>query len=508
MTRVDALLGRVTMYRTVSFALGAVVALAAVLGAMDVVHVDLVALLVSVVLAVGVVVLVSRACGALWHVRVHTESSVITGLILVLLFRPGLDAASLGALAGAAAVAAASKFVIAVRARHVVNPAAAGALVVGLLSSRLEVLPAIWWVATPALLPVVAVAGLVVVLRTRRALLVVTYLGVAVGAVVVRQVSGGAALGDALWSSLASYPMLFAAAFMVTEPLTLPPRRWQQLTEAALVGLLTATPFVLGPVWSTPELALVLGNVLAFTVGQRRAVRLRVVGHRQVTGAVREVAFTSDRALRFRPGQWIELHLPHDGTDGRGSRRVFSVASPPGPLHGPPDGVAVAFRVTPAPSSFKRTLVALPPGGVVRATAVGGDFLLPRRTDVPLLLVAGGIGITPFVSQLGALARSGERRDVVLLLLLSPGDEPPYVEVMQAAGVQVVVVAPDRPVSLPDGWRYVAGPLLTDEAVRQVPDAHRRLAYVSGPPRMVVHARRTLRRAGVRRVRTDAFTGY
>ncbi|MGY4642863.1 FAD-dependent oxidoreductase [Cellulomonas sp. URHB0016] len=508
MTRVDAWLGRVTMYRTVSLALGAVVAVAAVLSAAGVVHVDLVALLVSVVVAVGVVLLLSRACGALWKTRVHTESSVITGLILVLLFRPGLDVPSLGGLAAAAAVAAVSKFVLAVRARHIANPAAAGALVVGVLSTWLGVLPPMWWVATPALLPVVAAAGAVVVLRTRRALLVATYLGVAVSAVVIRQVADGTAPVDALWSTITSHPLLFAAAFMVTEPLTLPPRRWQQLTEAALVGLLTAVPFTLGPLWSTPELALVVGNVLAFSVGQRRAVRLRVVGHRQVTGAVQEVAFTSERALRFRPGQWIELHLPHDGTDGRGSRRVFSVASPPGPRHGPSGGVAVAFRVTPAPSSFKRTLVALPPGGMVRATAVGGDFLLPRRADVPLLLVAGGIGITPFVSQLGALARSGERRDVVLLLLLSPGDEPPYVEVMQAAGVKVVVVAPHRPASLPEGWRYVAGPLLTDEAVEQVPDAHRRLAYVSGPPRMVVHARRTLRRAGVRRVRTDAFTGY
>ncbi|GIG19853.1 hypothetical protein Cch01nite_05770 [Cellulomonas chitinilytica] len=508
MTRIDAWLGRVTMYRTVSLALGAVVAVAGVLGASDVMHVDLVALLVSVVVSVGVVVVVSRVCGSVWRVRVHTESSVITGLILVLLFRPGLDTASLGALAGAAAVAAASKFVVAVRARHVVNPAAAGAFVVGLLSGPLGVLPALWWVATPALLPVVALAGLVVVLRTRRALLAGTYLGAAVTVVVLRQVAGGTAPADALWSSVASYPMLFAAAFMVTEPLTLPPRRWQQLTEAALVGVLTVTPFTVGPVWSTPELALVLGNVLAFTVGQRRAVRLRVVGHRQVTDAVREVAFSSERALRFRPGQWIELHLPHDGPDGRGSRRVFSVATPPSLAHGPSDGLAVAFRLTPAPSSFKRTLVALPPGDVVRATAVGGDFLLPRRADVPLLLVAGGIGITPFVSQLGALARSGEHRDVVLVLLLSPGDEPPYVEVVQAAGVEVVVVAPDRPASMPDGWRYVAGPLLTDDALRQVPDATRRLAYVSGPPRMVVHARRTLRRHGVRRVRTDAFTGY
>ncbi|GCE76133.1 FAD-dependent oxidoreductase [Cellulomonas biazotea] len=505
MNRVDDVLGRVTMYRTVTVALGVVVAAAAVLSLTGHVHVDVLALLVSVVVAVGSTALVSRACGVLWRVAVHAESSVVTGLLLALLLRPSTDVRDVVVLVAAGAVAGASKFVLVVRARHVLNPAAAGALAVGLVGVPLGAVPATWWVATPALLPVVALAGLAVVLRTRRGLLVGTYLAVACGVVTLRLVGQGLAPLDAVWSSVASYPMVFAAAFMLTEPLTLPPRRRQQVAEAALVGLLTVTPFTLGPLWSSPELALAVGNVLAFVVGQRRAVRLRVLGHRDVTPAVREVAFATDRVLRFRPGQWIELHVPHAGADWRGSRRVFSVASPPG--H---DGsVAVAFRVTAAPSSFKRTLTSLPAGGVVRATSVGGDFLLPRRPDVPLLLVAGGIGITPFVSQLAALARAGEHRDVVLLLLLGPGDEPPYADVLSASRARVVVVAPQRPPALPDGWEHRTAPLLEDAVLRDgVPDAHRRLAYVSGPPRMVVHARRTLRRAGVRRIRTDAFAGY
>ncbi|GCD18455.1 hypothetical protein CTKZ_00170 [Cellulomonas algicola] len=505
MSRVDDLLGRVTTYRTVSAALGVVLAAALVLSLSGSVHVEPVALAVSVVVAVAVTLLVSLACGALWRVPVHRESSVITGLLLALLLRPSTAPLDLAVLAAAAAAAGASKFVLAVRSRHVLNPAAAGALAVGLVGVPFGAVPATWWVATPALLPVVAVAALAVVVRTRRGLLVGTYLVVAGGVVSVRLVGLGLAVPDALWTSLASYPLVLAAAFMLTEPLTLPPRRRQQLAEAALVGALTVTPFTLGPVWSSPELALVVGNVLAFALGQRRAVRLTVVGHRDVTPAVREVAFAPERALRFRPGQWIELHVPHAGVDRRGTRRVFSVASPPGHV----DGVVVAYRLTPAPSSFKRTLTSLPQGVVVRATSVGGDFLLPRRADVPLLLVAGGIGITPFVSQLAALARAGERRDVVLLLLLGPGDEPPYADVLTASAARVVVVAPTPPAVLPEGWEHRAAPLLEDAVLREgVPDAHRRLAYVSGPPRMVVHARRTLRRAGVRRIRTDAFAGY
>ena len=123
----------------------------------------------STAVAVGTSVLAGRACGALWRTRVHTESAVITGLILALLFWPELTPWGLGVVALAAVLAALSKFVVAVRSRHVLNPAAAGALVAGLVATLFGGFPAAWWVATPALLPVVALAALAVVLRTRRA---------------------------------------------------------------------------------------------------------------------------------------------------------------------------------------------------------------------------------------------------------------------------------------------------------------------------------------------------
>ena len=66
---------------------------------------------------------------------------------------------------------------------------------------------------------------------------------------------------------------------MLTEPLTLPPRRWQQLALAAVVGALFV-PYNLGFVANSPELALLAGNAVAFAVGQRGGVRLAFVASR------------------------------------------------------------------------------------------------------------------------------------------------------------------------------------------------------------------------------------
>jgi len=59
-------------------------------------------------------------------------------------------------------------------------------------------------------------------------------------------------------------------------------------------------------------------------------------------------------------------------------------------------------------------------GMVVRLVGVAGDFVLPLIQDSAvrkkLLFVAGGIGITPFLSMLKAIRERGEERDVVLLI--------------------------------------------------------------------------------------------
>jgi ferredoxin-NADP reductase len=302
-----------------------------------------------------------------------------------------------------------------------------------------------------------------------------------------------------------SYPILFLAGVMLTEPLTLPPRRWQQLLEAVVVAAVLAVPYAVGPLHSTPEVALVVGNLLAFAFGQRGAVRLTLTRQTRLTPRTLELAFRSDRPLRFLPGQWIELTVPHPRPDARGTRRVFSVSSAPAA-----DELTVALTVPEKASTFKRALAALPVGTRLRATGLGGDFVLPADPARPLLLVAGGIGVTPFASQLAALAAAGEQRDVVLVHAVADHADLAYAGPARAAGARVLVLSPDPARDgLPDGWIHLGERRLTAELLAEaVPDLSARDAYVSGPPAMVDGTRALLRSAGARRVRTDAFSGY
>jgi ferredoxin-NADP reductase len=307
----------------------------------------------------------------------------------------------------------------------------------------------------------------------------------------------------ALWQSLAQRPLLFFVGFMLTEPLTLPPRRWQQLALAAVVGVVFAVPYNFGFLANSPEAALLLGNLLAFMVGQRGGVRLRFNGTRPLTPSTTEFSFAPSRPVRFVPGQYMELDLPHAKSDGKGRRRVFS-------LTGSPSERLVKFGVRTAEplSAAKKVLLALQPGDELTATSVGGDFVLPRDHRKPVLLMAAGIGITPFLSHISS---GGLRdRDAVILLLARSADEIAYADELKAAGVRVVARIADGSEPPPHITAFPAdGNRVDGEALKAlVPDVADREVYISGSPASVASLRSAARQAGAGRVHVDSFSGY
>jgi len=166
---------------------------------------------------------------------------------------------------------------------------------------------------------------LLVVYRMRKALMASVFTAVATAITTLVLVGAGLPAASGIWQALAQRPVLFFAGFMLTEPLTLPPRRWQQLALAPVVGVLFAAPWNLGMSANPPEASLLAGNLLAFLAGQRGAVRLRFTGARPLTPGTTEFSFEAVRPVRFLPVQYMELDLAQAKPDGKGRRRVFSL---------------------------------------------------------------------------------------------------------------------------------------------------------------------------------------
>jgi ferredoxin-NADP reductase len=489
------------MYRLVVIVLGSLAAIAVILSLIpNGLAFSTLQLLATLVVALVVTYFSNRLIALLFRLKPHGESSIITALLLFFLFFPTTDPNRLLTLALVAVIASASKYVLAIRGRHIFNPVAIAAVIIAFT----QLSAAVWWVGTPYLLAPVLIGGFLVVWRTRRFALVGTFVVLALAISIGRLTLGHASVGDAISLTLASSPIFFFACFMLDEPLTLPPLRWQQLIIAAVAAVVMEVPFNFAVFYNSPELGLVVANLIAFGFGQRRSIPLDYVGSRRLSATTHELTFTPARRVSFTPGQYMEVTLPHTKADTRGSRRVFSITSAPGA-----GSVAFGVKVPDVASTYKRAFSTLQPGTRVRATTVGGDFVLPRDASVPLLLVAGGIGITPFISQLRHLSASDVDRDIVLVYAVRNDDELVYVDELTMAGVPVLVVAPNAPADLPSGWTYLGSGRITASLLAdRVPDLRSRIAYVSGPPALVSSLRRDLKRLGVRRVKTDYFSGY
>src|SRR5574341_440996 len=96
--------------------------------------------------------------------------------------------------------------------------------------------------------------------------------------------------------------------------------------------------------------------------------------------------------LNHQAGQYLTLDLPVE--DPRGKRRPFTLSSSPTEK----GFLTITTRIGPSP--FKQTLNSLETGTKVQTKAPFGNFVLPPDTSKPVVMLAGGIGITPFRSMI------------------------------------------------------------------------------------------------------------
>ena len=510
----DRITGTITMYRLVLICLLALVVETVLLSLTGVISQPPLAILATGVVAVAFTYASNWLFSKILRVTPHTESSFITGLLLLFIFEPvnPLSGATsnvllmqFGGIALAGVIASASKYLLALRGRHIFNPAAVGAFVVTLITPFGDF--AAWWLATAWLLPVTIVLGFAVLYRTRRFQMAIVFV-VAVFFLTFWVYGGnGAPLAQTLLEPFTTFSTIFFAAFMLSEPLTMPPHRWQQLVEALLVAIVFTVPFTVGGFsTTTPQFALIVGNLFAFIFGQRRGIRLDFLGKQRLTPTSWELSFRPERPVAFKAGQYMELTIPHAKADIRGLRRIFSIASAPVET----DVIRFGLNTAERSSSLKTALLALEPGEIVSGTSVAGDFLLPKEVTRPLLFAAGGIGITPFMSHLEQIhGGSGAPRDVVVLYSASSSGELAYSARLKELGHPVLLLAPAAPTPLPANWTYLGrGPLTRELLESAIPDVKSRAAYVSGAPAFVHAVRGLLRKAQAASVKTDFFSGY
>jgi len=492
------LLDRTTMYRVIFYVLITWIIIALGLSAAGFFFFGPLELLASLAVLILSCAGVHVICQYATNAPANIESSFITALILVLIFDPTLEIDGLMGLAAVGALAIVSKYIFVYRNVHIFNPVAFAAVAASLLGISF----ATWWIGNYAMFLVVAVGGFIIAYKIRRIPLVgITILAGTVVYLIATALFADIALRDFSWYFL-SWPIIFFATIMVTEPLSTPAGTKNQLLYGATVGALSSLPFTLGPLYSTPELALLIGNFIFFFTTLRARLVLTLQSVQEIAHNTYELAFTSKHPFSFRPGQYLEWSLPHKKSDVRGIRRYFTIASSP-----TEENVLLGMKMPEKGSSFKRELRSLKDKHIY-AASLDGDFLLPKKSKRKLVFISGGIGVTPFRSMTKFLIDTKDRRDIVHFYCNNEEQDIAYQDIWdeaQEVGVKTVHV-----VSKPtDNWAGERGYFSVEILKKHCPDFKDRQYYISGPPGMVSACSKSLRSAGVsrRHIHVDYFPG-
>jgi glycine betaine catabolism B len=125
------------------------------------------------------------------------------------------------------------------------------------------------------------------------------------------------------------------------------------------------------------------------------------------TSEILTVNLKKPPGMSYIAGQNINIKLPElMVADPRGQRRTFTLSSAP-----QDDELSITMRLT--NSGFKKTLKDLPTGTKLEFMGPNGRFYLYENID-KVVMIAGGIGITPFKSIIQDVASTGRSVDIHL----------------------------------------------------------------------------------------------
>ena len=503
LNKIDSLLNSVTMYRLVLYALSIQAGVAIVFGFLKILPFSGFQFLLTLLILIGVCYLSNKIFAWIVKAVVNVESWLITALILFLVLAPINDFQDLLITIAIGTVAMASKYFLTYDKRHIFNPAALAMFLAGLFGFG----NSIWWIGSAVMLPFVLITGLLVVRKIRRFGMIIVFMVMSVITICVFNYMNGMPLLQALTQVVISWPLVFFATIMLTEPFTTPPNREFRNYYAVFTAALFGAQFSIGPLYATPELALVAGNIVSFALSPKGKLILKFKEKIQLAPTIYEFVFSHADKFNFTPGQYIEWTLPHDKSDSRGVRRYFTIAS------SPEEGdIKLGVKIIPDKSStFKKALLALQPGTVLTADQLSGDFVLPKDPSKKYVFIAGGIGVTPFRSIIKNMVNMAVKKDIILFYSAADINEFVYKDIFKDAenfGLKTVFVYGGK-VPVKD-WAGESGFLTEDMVKKYAPDFEERTYYLSGPVGMVNNYKGLLSKMGVPQgsIVTDYFPGF
>jgi ferredoxin-NADP reductase len=224
-----------------------------------------------------------------------------------------------------------------------------------------------------------------------------------------------------------------------------------------------------------------------------------VVAIFEETPDIRTFRLRRPAGFEFRPGQHLIVRL--GAPDGK-LVRCYTISSAPEAR----GYLEISVRNQGAVSSALHSTLRV--GSLLSIRGPAGRFIYPENDARPLVLVAGGVGITPLICMIRHGVAAEPTRPMALFLSVRNEEDVPFREELRLLARRHpnlrVVVALTRG---PAGPGFHSGRIDAPLLQTVLGDLGRPVYYVCGPTAMISELRQTLGRLGVpeAQVRSEAF---
>jgi len=219
--------------------------------------------------------------------------------------------------------------------------------------------------------------------------------------------------------------------------------------------------------------------------------------------------FTKPDGFEFIAGQALDLIVGEqaEGESEWNTRHTFSIVAAPHEKQ-----LVIATRMR--DSRFKQRLKALPVGAQVHVEGPFGELILGEDLSRAAVFIAGGIGITPFMSMLRDAAQQQRQQDLLLLYSNRRPEDSAFLSELQQLSqhnprFKLIATMTNMDDSSQE-WSGATGYLDAQRIQDYCQELNQPIYYISGPPMLVEAMHDLLDEAGVDEddVRSEGFLGY
>lgn len=217
------------------------------------------------------------------------------------------------------------------------------------------------------------------------------------------------------------------------------------------------------------------------------------------------IKFELDKNIDFISGQFFFITLSEPSVEEQDLERHFTAIN----ISEGRNIIEMATRIR-EKSGFKRYLRDVELGKEVQISDLSGSFVLPKDQSKEIVLIAGGIGITPYISMLRYVQKKRLNYKITLIYSNRNTGSTVFLDELEqmaknSPNLKLILIMTNDP-----KWTGAAERINEETIKKNLQDIHSKIYYVCGPPTMVLGVHSVLKNIGIKDedIKTESFSGY